>query len=196
MKHQHSLANQKIVLLLGYLQLGGAEKQALTLAQGLKKSGAKSVEIWGYGSSGVVIEFASSLGIPTQILPSPNLDSTTSIARSVLLLSKKLRQHSITTILPFTTRPNVIAGLSWRLGGASQCWWNQRDEGRDLVPTLAMKTALRLSTGALSNAHFSLTVLHQKLKFKSQNSHVIRNGLSPSPPTIQRNEWRNILGIS
>lgn len=123
------LADKKIIFVLGNLELGGAERQALLLASYLHEQMGAKVMVLGLGPPNRVSELCGNMNLAWQSAPfgfSGNLlRDTVQLTRFTLLL----RRLSPDILMPYTWFPNVLCGVVWRATGASCCIWNQRDSG-------------------------------------------------------------------
>ena len=63
------LAGKKIIFVLGSFKLGGAERQALFLAQYLIEHEKAKTEVWGIGEPGPVSLMCEDSGIPCKNIP-------------------------------------------------------------------------------------------------------------------------------
>jgi glycosyltransferase involved in cell wall biosynthesis len=95
--------------------------------------------------------------------------------------------------LPYTSFPNVICGLSWRLTGARACVWNQRDAGLELASPAA-PWAVRNTPLFLSNSAVGAAFLTQSLGVAPYRVRVVRNAVELGPPRDDRAAWRAKLG--
>jgi glycosyltransferase involved in cell wall biosynthesis len=163
-------------------QAGGAERQALYLAQGLIRHRHR-VTIFAFGqASGMGWERFNGIGA-TLVASGFNekvLDPGSGIKHKLTRwlytrkLLKLIRQIKPEVILPFTYKPNVIFGTLWKKMGAEACFWNQRDEGRWFLGRPFELMALKNCTGILSN---SLEGKYFLEKFTTNPIKVIHNGV-------------------
>src|SRR5829696_3268667 len=105
------LKDRRIVFVLGNLELGGAERQALLLARYLVEHERAQVEVWGLTKSGQVAEICQQHGIASRVVPYPqhghSLEAKTNIGRL-------LQDAKPDILLPYTFTPNVVCGLIWK----------------------------------------------------------------------------------
>jgi glycosyltransferase involved in cell wall biosynthesis len=197
--HESKLYGKKIIIILGSLELGGAERQALILALYLIKHGA-NVEFWGFSNLGKMADLCDENGICWRICPYPW--SSRSIIRTIKLLvfARALKKEKPDLILPYTMAPNVICGLIWRHTGAKLCVWNQRDEGRGRFGRKYEQQAVRNISCFISNSYHGKDFLVDELKIKPDKIQVIKNGVELkfkiASEYINRDKWRNHLGLS
>src|SRR5436309_463597 len=94
-----ALEGVRIIIAIGDLELGGAERQALLLAEYLTKHERASVELWGLGTAdGLVSKICEQKGIPWRIVPAPWFTSKKDKLRNLVRLTLTLRK----------ARPDVI----------------------------------------------------------------------------------------
>jgi glycosyltransferase involved in cell wall biosynthesis len=181
---------QRIIFVLGNLELGGAERQALMLARHLSGQEQATVEVWGFNKSGPVADICEQHGIRWRVEPI-NANRLESIRR----FARLLRAARPDALLPYTWLPNVVCGFVWKSTGARLCVWNQRDEGLFLPKTTWERWAVQRTPRFISNSHAGARFLIEKLKVDRAKVHVIHNGVEPSAPQMDRDAWRKRLEI-
>lgn len=178
----------KIIFVLGNLELGGAERQALILARHLSQR--DKVEVWGFNKSGPVADACEEHGIRWRVEP-VNPQRLQSIQR----VAWALRAASPDVLMPYTWLPNVVCGFVWKWVGARLCVWNQRDEGLFLPRTTWERWAVQRTPRFISNSHAGARFLIEKLRVDPLKINVVQNGIDPSTPQMDRNGWRKRLEI-
>src|SRR5260370_33829722 len=73
------IAGARVIIVLGPLELGGSERQAILLARYLTSDQNAKVEVWGYGEPGRAAELCDAYGIPWRSVPIPLPWSTSRI---------------------------------------------------------------------------------------------------------------------
>ena len=185
------LNSRRIVFVLGNLELGGAERQALMLAQYLVEHEGAQVEVWGLTKSGPVAEICAQHGIPSRVVPYPLHGHSIAALPDTC---QALREAKPDILLPYTLRPNVLCGLIWMNTGARLCVWNQRDEGLLPLPNSREGLAARLTPLLISNSAAGARFL-AKLGVDSAKVNVIPNGVALSAPESDRRAWRERLDV-
>lgn len=195
MEHGSIMTGQKVVLLFGNLEMGGAERQGLLVARHLKDVCGAVVEVWGLGRlRGPVADQCEAWGIPWQAVPLhwglrrrlPHL----------LRLWYRLRQAQPTVLLSYTKVPNLAAALLWRVCGVRLCIWNQADAGLLLAPGLLHRLAIHQSTHFIVNAEGGRRFLQDTFGLQPQQLQLIRNGIRLEDPRADRRTWRERLGVA
>ena len=181
------MKGRRIVFVLGNLELGGAERQALILARHLVEQEGAEVEVWGFDRTGPVAEICEQHGIKSRVVPSSPKQSKD--------LAALLREARPDILLPYTLAPNVVCGLVWRLTGARLCVWNQRDEGIFPLTTECEHEAVRRTPLFISNSNAGARYLIESLSVDPSKVHVIPNGIEVSQPQFDRRAWRERLEI-
>lgn len=194
---------KKILIVLNDLEQGGAETQALYLANGLKERGhhvfvisfgqTKGLAYHKFTDSGIQVQFT---GFREKLLLPP----FNSVKKGYLYLKYKyhliriLKGVCADVIIPFTYAPNMIIS-GCRFWVHAVIFWNQRDEGR-------MFSGTRKELNALKRAHFLISNSTEgKLflqKFTSREIHVIFNGVKEVVPVTSNRsgEYVNIVMVA
>ena len=181
---------RRVIFVLGNLELGGAERQALVLARHLYQQEQASVEVWGFNKSGPVADICEEHGIRWRVEP-VNANRLQSIQRFAWVL----RASSPDVVLPYTWLPNVVCGFVWKWAGARLCVWNQRDEGMFLPQTTWERWAVQRTPRFISNSNAGARFLIERLKVDPVKVHVVHNGIEQSAPQVDRDGWRKRLEI-
>lgn len=189
------LKDQRIVFVLGNLELGGAERQALMLARHLREHEGANVEVWGFNSSGPAAEICERCNIPTRVVAYPFEAGALRRLFSLVKLAWLFRKSRPDVLLPYTTVPNVACGLVWKLTGARACVWNQRDEGLIPIETSWERWAVKRMSHFISNSHAGARFLTDKLNVSSAQVRVIQNGILETAAAMNRGAWRERLEI-
>lgn len=190
------LYGRKVIIMLGCLEVGGAEQQALLLARWLKDECGANVEIWGISHGGRLTARCDETGIPWQVIGNPLADGLITTVRRLLGVAWRLRLAKVDVILPYTLVPNVIAGIIWRLTGAKICIWNQRDEGTEGHREPYERWAVRLTPLFLANSTTGADYLIRNLQVDKKKVSVVHNGIALEQPAESRSVWRQRLGLA
>ena len=178
------MRGRRVVFVLGNLELGGAERQALILAKYLAEQQQADVEVWGFNRPGPVAEICERHSIKWRVVP-----------LELRKVARLLRQARPDILLPYTLIPNVVCGLVWRRTGARLCVWNQRDEGIFSVNAKWLDRAVQQTPLFISNSQGGAQYLIEKLNVDPAKVCVIPNGIEVSTPQLDRRAWREQLGI-
>ena len=186
------LSGRRIVFVLGNLELGGAERQALLLARYLVEQERAEVEVWGLNKSGPVVEICEQLGIPSRVVSYPLLGFSIYENANIRRL---LHEAKPDILLPYTFKPNVICGLIWKNTGARSCVWNQRDEGFPFSNSMETLAA-GLTPLFISNSAAGARFLTGELGIDPAKVNVIANGVASAAPELDRRAWRERLAVN
>ena len=189
------LKGRRVVFVLGNLELGGAERQALILARHLAEHEQAHVEVWGFNQSGPVAESCKRYAITSRVVPYPVKAGSLSRLAGALKVARLLREVRPDVLLPYTLAPNVVCGLVWKWTGAQLCVWNQRDEGIFPVTSWWQRWAVKRTPRFISNSHAGARYLIERLNVDPAKVEVIRNGFEGSQTELDRKEWRQRLEI-
>ena len=127
----------KTVILIPQFFREGPTRQAFLLARELKQQHSVDVEVWALFYSGECQRDFEKIGVPTRVLaflrPRCPVRAVRSWhwARRLLSIARRLRKQRIDILLPMTTWPNTIAGLTYQLAGVRLCIWGERSAGVD-----------------------------------------------------------------
>ncbi len=191
------LAGKKLLFLLGNLELGGAERQALLLARHLQEQEGAKVEVWGIGERGRVSDICEASGISWQQIHLQFGTSSAANLLKLLALTGKMRCVAPDVLLPYTWFPNVLCGLIWRFVGCRVSIWNQRDSGISLNPTRAVhRFAAKLTPYFISNSTHAAAFLMDRFGVERERLAVIPNGVRLDPPRDDCHVWRLRLGVA
>lgn len=194
------LTGLKIIFVFGNLELGGAERQGLTLAHFLKERHKASVEIWGLSSEpGRLSRLCDEYGIPWRgvpfvwqcqwYLPHRQLGELFKFARRL----RRARPH---VVLPYIYVPNIACELTWRFSGAKVCIWSQRDEGLLSSGNMWERLAVRLTPCFISNSNTGKDFLVRRYRVDPGKISVIYNGIDRRGAVNDRKTWRGMLGVN
>lgn len=186
----------KTVLIGPSLELGGAERQILVLADHLARVEGWPVEVWGMGKWGAAGEIGRELGLTCRTVATDWPPNRTGRAREVWRFAQVLRRAGAEVVLPYTYVPNRITGLAWRLSGARLCIWNQRDEGRHFEPGRVVRLSVRLAGTYASNSQHGADFLVHNYGAPADRVSVIHNGVRLDEPRCSPDEWRRELGVA
>lgn len=189
------LRDRRIIFVLGNLELGGAERQALILAKYLSGHEQAQVEVWGFNKSGPVAEICERHGLPTRVLPYPFSGNRSNRVRSLVTVSRSLRRAKPDLILPYTFGPNVVCGLIWKRTGANGCVWNQRDEGIGLLDSYFARQSAQATPRFVSNCEAGAQFLSEQLGVDGEKVTVIPNGVETVAAEMDRSAWRERLAV-
>jgi glycosyltransferase involved in cell wall biosynthesis len=189
------LKDRRIIFVLGNLELGGAERQALILARYLAAQEYAQVEVWGFNKSGPVAEICEQHGLPSRVIPFPHVNGDAIRFRVLSGFVRTLREPKPDIVLPYTFGPNLVCGLIWKWTGAHACVWNQRDEGLLPFTSPPLSKAVKRTSHFISNSEAGARFLTDKLGVAEQKVTVIPNGVEPVAAESDRRAWRERLAV-
>lgn len=189
------LKGRRVIFVLGNLELGGAERQALILARHLVSHEQATVEVWGFNKSGPVANICEQHGITWKVVPYPFKAGPSKRLTNLLKLSRLLRAARPDILLPYTLVPNVACGLIWKRTGARVCVWNQRDEGLFSLDGKWERWSLRRTSHFISNSQAGARFLTGRYSVDPGKVRVIKNGIDHHTPKLDRRAWRERLEI-
>jgi glycosyltransferase involved in cell wall biosynthesis len=196
-----SFEGKHFVFLTGYIgQLGGAERQALILAQLLRDKVGANVSFLGWSlKPGLMTDMLNDARIPIHIYPlnwgDRNRNSRAAkfyrLARFALFTRSHVKPDYL---LPYIGENSKIAGLIWRASGTKYTWWNQRDEGREIYGSKLERWLVRNIPDVVSNSWAGRDFLVENLGVPFDRVRVINNAVI-LPPQTDGSAWRTRLGL-
>jgi glycosyltransferase involved in cell wall biosynthesis len=189
------ISSRRIIFVLGNLELGGAERQALILARYLSEHEQAHVEVWGFNKSGPVAEICDQHGLPWRVIPYPFSETRLRRFGALFRVALSLRQAKPDILLPYTFGPNLVCGLIWKWTGARACVWNQRDEGIVPFGSPSVPWAVKRTTHFISNSQTGAQFLIEKLGVDVEKVTVIPNGVETVAAEMDRSAWRERLAV-
>src|SRR5688572_31459963 len=165
-----------ILIIIGSGELGGAERQAIYLAEELTVIGYR-VTVLNFGRKGLTNSMLDERHISNRNI---HLRLTAGKRARFLDLWKlyftilKLRPS---VIIPFTQKPNVYANALKPLLPITRVIWNQRDEGRDGGNTYLERFALKRADHIISNSESGKSFLEGHYRVKTGSVKLIKNGI-------------------
>lgn len=186
------LAGRKIVVLIGAFMRGGCERQAFLLAKYLRAHEGIDAQVWSLKFDGPYREEFEAAGIPTKVLHwgRPHFGWV----QRTLPVVRQLREAGVDILLPFTTWPNVVAGLAHRFSGVRLCVWGERHCGGERVPGVE-RFAVRQYRRFAANSTAGVEFLAREMHVDRDRISFIPNGVE-EPKIGGNNRWRERLGMS
>jgi glycosyltransferase involved in cell wall biosynthesis len=186
----------RILFVLHALELGGAERQVLRLADYLRRERGDDIEVWGFESPGRMARLCEERAIPWRIVPVRwGKSRLTRFPRAVANFARHLRAAAPEVVLPYMQLPNVLCGLAWRWAGARTCLWNQRDAGIPIPHPRWERWAVRRTPYFVSNSQVAADYLRERFGIDPARMAVVPNGVVLDPARLDRRGWRAKLGL-
>ncbi|HEX5832382.1 MAG TPA: glycosyltransferase [Pyrinomonadaceae bacterium] len=189
------LKDRRIIFVLGNLELGGAERQALILARHLSEHEHAHVEVWGFNKSGPVADICDQHSLPSRVIPFRFTGSRSLSFRALRGVARTLRDAQPDILLPYTFYPNLVCGLVRKWTGARACVWNQRDEGILPFVSPSIEKAVKRTSHFVSNSEAGARFLINELAVSDHQVTVIPNGVESVRPKADRCAWRERLAV-
>jgi glycosyltransferase involved in cell wall biosynthesis len=191
-----------VLFVLPTLDLGGAERQALLLAEYLRSHGGCDVAIAAlFGGTGgqALRSICRQWRIPCLRFNMPEFtgDDPPMLTRAgIRHFIRELKFLAPDVLLPYTSLPNILCGLGWKKGGASACIWGQRDAGAVSPDSPWQPAALQNTPHFAANSQAGFDYLVQNCRVSPEQAFLIPNGVRLTPPIRSRSSWRSQLGAS
>lgn len=196
------IAGLRFVFILGPLEIGGAERQALMLASGLRDTFGAHVEVWGtMGAPGRAAAHCDEHDVPWRIVPmgirglERNLRRAWQSIRRLFRFAKALRESRPDVVVSYMTMPNINAAFAWRYARARMCVWGQRDDGSTSSGWWVERLAARLAPVFIANSEHGAEFLASGLGVRRDRIEVIANGVRLHEAQVSRAMWRERLVV-
>jgi glycosyltransferase involved in cell wall biosynthesis len=189
----------KIVLLIGYFGRGGSQKQAYLLSRRLHHFYGANVEVWALTCGGDYEEDFESAGIRTRALEFefPRCPvRAVSLFYWIQLLRRfrmELKKAKVDILLPFTTWPNVVAGLTYRWAGVRLCVWGERSAGSERVKGFE-KLAVKQFRRFVANSSAGIEFLARDMNVPRDRISFVPNGFE-EPMRRLGIDWRERMSM-
>lgn len=183
----------RIVILISVFERGGAERQAFLLARELRQRHGLDVEVWALLYPGAYEDEFKAAGIPTNVIGFRWPRSKTKLLRQLPRVISHLRRGRIDVLMPFTTWPNVIAGLSYKLAGIKHCIWGERHAGGERVPGFERLAASQYDH-FVANSTAGVEFLLGEMRIARHSIFHVPNGVELPTYTCET-DWRERLAL-
>lgn len=191
-----TLLNKRILFVFSRLELGGAERQGLLLAQHLRDHCGAKLQVAGLqGEPGELSKLCDAAEIPCVPLRLGAMQTSINCLLALVKFVKWLRREQPDLLVSYTRNANVFSGLAWRVCGARGVVWNQADEGLNLDGELASRLSVFLTPSFISNSSGGAAFLRDRYGVPANKLRVIHNGIALAPPVMTNLEWRKRIGI-
>lgn len=180
-----SFKNSNVIILLKSPQLGGAERQAITLAGYLQNNLNCKVFIYSYlkyKPSAQFVEFCKEQKI-TNIFTVDNPLVTGSkfkyikVRIKLIFFALKLRKHKPDILIPYLNGPSMIAAYCKNFSGAKVTFWNCRGHEVYRKDKLEKQAVLK-TTFFVVNSMDSIPDLENNFNISKKKIHFISNFLT------------------
>lgn len=187
----------RMLFIIGqYDHLGGAERQALTLAEEISRSTGAKIAFLAWGGGGIVRQKIESAGFEVFTFPLAWNGGRLRKWWALRQLSRFIqRNFPADVLLPWIGFNCKIAALIQRSCGARFTWWNQRDEGRDVFGSSLERSILYRLPLVVSNSFEGRDFLCQRFGLPANRVAIVNNGISLPEPGRDCG-LRRRLGIS
>lgn len=182
----------RFVVLISAFMRGGCERQAFLLARELRRRHGLDAQVWALKYDGQYRDEFESAGIPTNVLhwKQPHRGWV----QRCLPVVRQLRKGRVDILLPFTTWPNVVAGLTYRLSGIRLCIWGERHCGGERVPGIERVAASQYRR-FVANSSAGAKFLEDEMRIPRGRISFVPNGVE-KPKIGAGSDWRARLQIS
>jgi glycosyltransferase involved in cell wall biosynthesis len=187
-------ARIRVGLVMGSLELGGAERQAVIIAEHLHRRGAELM-VFGMGAPGRAAAMLDRLGVPWRSLPRIESRFAAMTWLRVRKAASIIATHRPDALLGFTNPANMTCGLARQRCAARTCVWYQLDEGLNRFSPRLERSASRACTRFIANSRGGARFLAGALGIAAADIEVVRNGVALAPAREGRAAWRRQIGV-
>lgn len=187
----------RIVILVDGFERRGSVRQAYLLAREFGCTRRCNVEVWVLWTRQSLPKLFQESGIPTRVLNfeqprCPFRPVRTLIwAERLLRVALAMRRAGIKVLLPFDSRPNVVAGMTYRFAGIPVCIWGQQSANRASgEPKAAQKCG-----AFVANSTAGVEFLVQEAGIARDRIRLIPNAVEQPLLTLGA-DWRARLGLA
>jgi glycosyltransferase involved in cell wall biosynthesis len=192
-----TLRGRRVLFVFNWADLGGAERNALTLAERLRSENSADVEVLALtAGDGTARQLFTERGFAWHGQDLHWGRGRIENARTLYALARRLRTHRPGVLMPYCTAPNVLCGHVWRRTGASVCVWNQRDvnpSGR--FGAGMIRRALDRTPLVLANSRTAADFVVTDWGAHAERVRVVLDRVQPLEPLEGRASWRSRLGL-
>jgi glycosyltransferase involved in cell wall biosynthesis len=192
-----TLCGKRVLFVLSWADLGGAERDALALAEQLRSDHGAEVEVLALtAGDGTARRLFTERGIPWQANDLQWYGSRVKKARTLSRLARRLRARRPEVLMPYCTPPNVLCGLIWRWTGATVCVWNQQDvnPSRRFGPSV-IRRSLDRTPLVLANSWAAQDFLVSDLGARPERVRVVLERHERVEALDGRASWRSRLDL-
>lgn len=193
----NGLEGKRITVVLGSLDLGGAERYALTLARYFKQEQGSIVTVLGLNKdAGVVANYCDAYGIPWKAIGWKfHRRSLFRTLNRLRLFTSELRITKPDIVIPYVHAPNIACGLTWRLAGAKLCIWNQQDAGLVHNDDFYERLAVHQTPLFISNSQIGARFLEAQYSVPQDKVKIVYAGVEVDDVQMDKFTWRTKLQI-
>ncbi|WP_179415718.1 glycosyltransferase [Mucilaginibacter sp. E4BP6] len=189
-----------IIIYLASLKMGGAERQAIYIAEYLKFKKNMNVRVLALSQPGEAAELLDKLNIPWEILPLPKFSKSENDLDAITQFIVEFEKYKAEIILTFTFHPNILFNMIWQYTGAKICIWNQADAGIGFGFTPIKSNLFKIFSLKNKSYVFISNSLEGKQFLESYfpgrlQVNLIHNGTDLPVALNNREEWRRKIGI-
>lgn len=186
----------RVLIVLGTLDVGGAERQGVMLAARLAVMPGTEVEVWGMRTPGTMTRELDALGLRWRCVREGPIHDRLGQARLIVRLARELRRARPDVIIPYGQMPNLLMAMLWRVSGARVCVWNQRNNGKRLEGSRLHRWAAAQVPVLVANSREGAEALVRHLHVPASKVSVVPNGVTLPPAGVSRQAWRQRAGVA
>lgn len=190
------LRKYKVAIFIPVFNREGTCREAFLLARELRHQWSIDAEVWACWDGNALKEFESA-GIPVKVLYFSQPHCPVRVVRfsywivRLARVAHQIRSGRVDVLLPFGSMPNIIAGLTYWLGGVRLCMWGERAKGE----ARGERLIARCYRHFVANSSAALDRLQNHLGVTRERISLIPNGAEEQVGS-DGNDWRTKLGMA
>lgn len=195
-----SFKKKRVLVLLPYFDLGGAEKQGLYIAKSMHASEQYEVEVWSFahGSSGLLLKDVKSAGIPHKILNIQvgNFSNKPYRLLAYFRLWWALVKGKFDAIIPYTYHCNVMSATLYRFAGVKNCIWLQIAMEFHMPVTIFERIAKFFKPTYAANSIAAAKYIGERHSIDASKVAFVPNPFETKTVKNDKTWWRNKLQLN
>jgi glycosyltransferase involved in cell wall biosynthesis len=181
----------RLLFILPSTELGGAEMQAIILAEEiLKKPGFEVFFILFGKEKGKACDYLDTLKIRYSIIKTPPSRLMPLTLLRIIRLTLKIKKYHPDVLLPYCWYPNYYTTIVWQFFHYGIIIWNQRDGGLEHVPDKLIRRIVKKNSGFIANSTSGMNFLKHSLNIDPSEIRLIHNGVQAILIVKDKDQWR------
>ncbi|MEM6516491.1 MAG: glycosyltransferase family 4 protein [Bacteroidota bacterium] len=174
---------------------GGAERQALILAEYLKQNVSENVSVLAFQDGNVFRPLLAEIGLKIYCFPFKHQVKKVKKLVQYYNLSQLVKGIKPDILIPYVAESNKIVAQIWNHVGAKFAFWNQREEGRKLYGTAHERKLINKLPAIVSNSYEGRDALVRTYGINPERIKVINNGVITVEKLHSTTNWHSAFQL-